>query len=40
MTKSEIEAVPVSQQVRASLGVTYRWSYHPDNGLNMVIEER
>lgn len=21
-------------------GLTYRWSYHPDNGLNMTVEER
>ena len=28
-----------SQTARAN-GFTYRWSYHPDNGLNMVIEER
>lgn len=28
-----------SQTARAN-GFVYRWSYHPDNGLNMVIEEQ
>lgn len=28
------------QETARANGFIYRWTYHPDNGLNMVIEER
>jgi hypothetical protein len=29
----------MGEQTATNNGITYRWSYHPDNGLNMVITE-
>jgi hypothetical protein len=29
----------MGQQTAQESGLNYRWSYHPDNGLNMVITD-